>query len=97
MTKRQVEKRLQAARDRFTAEIQSIADDVHREVIIPACKRTGGDFISGMGAYPFYDKDGHPFETWDAPAWIRKIYELLDSEVYGDEPLGYWVDSYRQE
>lgn len=97
-TKQQTEKALAVLMERYDAEVQAIADHVRETRVVPACRRIGGSFDSGMGTFGFYDRNGEPIMKWDAKRFdLLAIYETLDIEVYGQHCLGTWVSAVERE
>lgn len=72
----------------YDASIKSHADMVRRHFVIPYCNRHNRYFISGMGGYSFYDKDGEPVEA------SEKIESILAIETYHCL-LGTWIEDYK--
>lgn len=72
----------------YDKSIKSHADMVRRHFVIPYCNRHNRYFVSGMGGYSFYDKDGEPVDA------SEKIEEILTIMTYNGH-LGTWIEDYK--
>lgn len=46
-----------AESEKFWQKIEELAEQLRQEVIIPACRKHGFQFTSGMGTFFFYKKN----------------------------------------
>lgn len=77
---------------RADRELTALAEEIRTRRVIPACRRIGGSFSSGMGTFCFYDREGMPILEEDAARYkLEPIYETLNLEVYSGQYLGFWV------
>lgn len=91
-TKKQAELAIADAVRELDAKIQAIADAVREARVIPACRRIGGSFSSGMGTFGFYDHSGNPIMEWEGERFgLGPVLETLNLEVTHGQYLGIWV------
>lgn len=87
---------VESAMAELDERISAIAEEFRQERVIPACRRLGGKFLSGMGTYCFYDRNDLPIDVEDAAKYsLERIYAALDIEVYYGQYFGYWVRDVR--
>lgn len=93
---------LEQLRQNFHAGVEQLAELVRSELVVPACRRLGMRFISGMGTF-FFAKPGVPPSDplhsigadWEAKLAHREslipVLEVLNLEVEHGQCLGFWV------
>lgn len=74
----------------YDKSLHSHADMVRRQIVIPYCDKNDRYFISGMGGYSFYDKDGDPVDA------SEEIESMLTIDTYNGQ-LGTWIEDYKPE
>jgi len=98
----QYERRLKKARDTFEREVQSLADEVRRDLVVPACQKHGLEFLSGNGTYYFCSSDwnGGSKGTYVPDAIDARelglddlvpVFNVLDMEIDSNSAIGHYV------
>jgi len=82
---------------KFDDEVYDLGKKVREEVILPVCKQHKLRYVQGMGRFFFSRGDKTYGDASDnMSAALREvltpIFELLNSEVYDNQVLGYYVD-----
>ena len=92
----------------FITDIEDVANRARAEVIIPFCDRHGLKFDSSMGAYAFFDAEGHEQSSdWEgssgvpyhppggnAPDDYPAVYEALNTVVDRSSLLFEFMEGY---
>lgn len=91
----------------FERAMQELAERVHKEVMIPACRKHRMGFMSGMGTF-FFTKKGignihddrcHEFHKLSkaAQVTVRELLVLLDMELSHAQHLGYLISDVEEQ
>lgn len=102
-----VERRLKSLQDAFHKEIEDLAADVRRDMVLPVCRRKNLEYRTGNGAFAFFPLGGsNVICDFDADRYgLARVYDTLLLPVSGQrhhsffkhECLGYFVDDVRKE
>jgi len=91
VTARLVASKMRALEDAHVRQVEKMALDVWKKVVVPACKKHGIEFRSGMGTYLLTDAEGRNiYDSRDAARRglkIKKLFGVLDI-AFGTQPIG---------
>jgi hypothetical protein len=84
MTKNEAGKEIAAAYRLYMTQIDFVAEEIRRSVVIPTCNKHNWGFSAGMGRWCFVvdDETVHPDYNSKHPL-INHLAEILDLEVPG--------------
>lgn len=105
LTKRRVSLVLESISDAAMADTQRLADMVREQYVLPACRKHGLEFLSGMGSWTFHRDNPKALygsdiiEEHDAGRYgLARVFGILKmATVWRDQTLGDWVGSVRKE
>lgn len=84
-----------AINEQRDARVQELAERLREELVLPKCRKRGLTFLSGNGDYFFLDPSGARIGTGDDAQikryGLRRIFDILDTEIGYNEHLGFWV------
>jgi len=93
----EIKKNLQKVEREFQAKVEALAEQARTALVVPACKKYGVTFHSGMGTFFFERKDdGHTMGSEDEARaaglfGLAPIFRTLDLDVGRDDLLGHYV------
>ena len=77
--------------------IETIAQDVFENIVIPFCDRRGWNFFSGNGSYwagpPDNEVEYFYLHPSDDPE-LASVQEILDIDILDGQPLGSYMDNF---
>jgi hypothetical protein len=83
------------------AALETLADEVRKQHVVPACKKAGLNYIAGNGTFCFFDATkpdymGTSIGTIDDAVLEEKTYlcpviDMLNLEVGRNDVLGFYV------
>lgn len=102
----QVKKRLDAAYEKYCAEVEAIGLQLLEERVKPFCRERGAQFVSGMGGYSvwvagadkLHDRKTYDEDTAKSDKKWHSLRECLDLQIDGlnSNCLGSYMRDFKQ-